>query len=159
MALRRIHQTLTNIDSVGQSQDYIFSLSGGGILLAINLTWQPYTFLNIGTDEEVPKGGDIHAIVAASTTSQTVVGQGDNFNDPIVVPNGGSWEWRNPEYDGLLAANATISKLQPNTGLVVQPIGLIRGNLRILARAEPVRQTPHSLVIEAELIAFDLNFT
>ena len=159
MALRRLHVTLTNLDAVGQSQDYLFSLNNGGILTSIKLTWQPYTFLNVGTDEEVPAGGDVHAVVADSTTSVAILGQGTAFDDPIVVPQGGSWEWENPERDGLLDANATISKLQPNAGLAVQPIGLIRGNLRILARAQPLRQVPHSVVIEAELLAFDLNFT
>jgi len=159
MALRRLHNTITNIDSVGQSVDYIFSLSNGGILLEIRLTWQPYTFLNIGTENEVVKGGDIHAVLADSVTSTTIVGQGNNFNDPIVVPQGGSWEWTNPERYSLLGANSTISKLQPNNGFSVQPIGLLRGNLRIIARAEPVRQVPHSLIVEAELLAFDLNFT
>tara|TARA_R110002096_G_scaffold186882_12_gene366056 strand:+ start:429 stop:905 length:477 start_codon:yes stop_codon:yes gene_type:complete len=158
MAYTRTHQKMTNIDFTGQTADYFVGFNGA-IILDIQLKWAPYTFLNVGTSEESSQGGDIHVVLADSTTSISVLGQGDNFNTPIIVPHGGVFTWSHPNYNTIIDAALTIEKLLPNPNLAIQQPGLIRGSIRLLARAEPVRQTPHSLIIEAELLVFDQNIT
>lgn len=161
MAIVRLHRNITNISAAGETVDYQFNVdpARGGILLGIELIWQPYTFLNIGTDEEVPTGGDIHVIVADVGTSQPVIGQvGITLTDsPIVVPAGGAWEWDHPYRDEIEAAAAMIEKLSWH-GHAVMPAGILQNSLRIIAQREPVRNIAHSLVIQADLLVFDTNF-
>ena len=153
MAFARIHAAITDINP-SSIKDYIFS-TRGGILLNLKLTWFPFTFFDVGTADEVVKGGDIHVVIADSALSTAILGQSLTVSSPIVVPQGGSWTWAHPDSGALRGADAVVSKLAPNLGFPLQPVGLISGNLRLITSLEPVRLVQHHLMVEAELIAFD----
>ena len=159
MVYARLHRNIVNIQPAGASEDFLYGLRGG-ILLSLKLTWQPFTFLNQGTDEEVPRGGDIHVIVADAGTTLPVLGQiGATLTDsPIVVPNGGSWEWDHPYAPGMRDCIVMIEKMAFHP-FAIMPIGILQGALRIIAQQEPVRAIAHSLIVEAEFIGFDVNLT
>lgn len=157
MALVRLTRNIENITVTGNSQDYLFS-AAGGILLSIKLTWYGYTFLNQGTEDEVAKGGDIHVLLADSNGGRPILGHLVAPLTTIVVPQGGSWEYDHPFKEEILASSGFIEKLNLSSNFD-PPEACLRGFLRVIASADPVRETPHSLSIEADLLAFDVNIT
>lgn len=158
MALFRITRQIPNVPTAGVNNDYVFGVRGG-ILLDVEITWYPHTFFNVGTEDESVKGGDIHVLLGDAATARPMLGMNTSPLHNIVVPAGGSWRWVHPHRSALLQAEATTGKLAFHSGFSQEPLGVLRGAFRVIAVTEPVRQVPHSILVEANFIAFDLNIT
>lgn len=156
------HRTLLeNNITVLRNSDIVLG-ARGGILLSLNLEWQPVTYFNINTDDELIKGGDIHVLVTDSSTSRSPIGQIDLTHpvvDSIIVPSGGDWFWSHPEEDAI-ESSAAIAKLAFNPNFTEDPIGILRGPLRLRMEPDPNRAVTvaHSLAIEVKFLAFDSTF-
>lgn len=155
MAYIHVHRLLTGITSTGQTEDIAMGVRGG-ILLNLELNWVARSFFNIGTEDELAKGADIYVIVGDSNGSTPILGQRLSPIDYIIVPQGGTWVWSHPYADQLRSAAPVVSKLAPYGSYPVQPIGLIKANMRLIANQDLYRPNiQHDLEVIAEFITFD----
>lgn len=133
----------------------------GGVLIALRLVHQPRDYHNLSSaSDRKPKLGDIHALVLDSATSRSVIGQIDVIHptvDSVIVPLDGDWDWEHPERDFLESSNL-IGRLAFNSVYTSDPIGVIRGSLRLRVEPDPNNIAAHSLSIEAKFMSFDSVF-
>lgn len=157
MAIVRIQRTIFDIGA-GKTEDYLFSLRGGGILLNLRLTNRPRVFFNVGTESESTRNAPIQAIVGDNANAGFILGQ--DAGGVIYIPTNQTWEWQNPFRQSLLDASSVFEKMAAYAAFgQIQPVGLIQGALRIIAAYDPIVQVSADVSVEAELIAFDANPT
>lgn len=157
MVVLRIQRMITDIGT-GKTEDYLFSLRGGGFLLSLRLTNRPRVYFDVGTSAEQVRLGPAQVVVGDNANASFILGQ--DATGVIYLPSGGTWEWTHPYRQALLDAGAVIEKLAPYAAFgTLQPIGLIQGALRIIGAQDPIVGVSSDLSVEAELIGFDANPT
>lgn len=156
MVLKQFHKY---IPQIGAQHFEDFILPNGGILVSINLTWIPFTYFNVNEESETIALGDIRALITDATTSKSIIGQlSISPPDAVIVESGSEWQWDHPDID-FLRSSHIIHKLRHEPAYALQPDGVLKGNLRVIASYDPVVQVIHGLSIKAEVISFDTNLT
>lgn len=133
--------------------------SRGGILLYLEMIWQPYTYINKSTENETVWPGTIQMIALDTATARSPIGQVNasfTNGDYITIPTSGSWTWAHPDINYITPCSV-VSKLKFNNSFTTDPAGVIRGNLQLRMRADPTKLPliGQSMQTVARFMAFD----